>query len=84
MPPPKYMNSPESAIYSKGQMFYGLNAAKGPIRETGTVLIVEGYMDLLSLHQEGIRNVVASLGHRLDAGPGGVGGASCPGGGSGL
>ena len=65
LPPPKYMNSPESAIYSKGQMFYGLNAAKGPIRETGTALIVEGYMDLLSLHQEGIRNVVASLGTAL-------------------
>jgi DNA primase len=40
-------------------------AAKGPIRETGTALIVEGYMDLLSLHQEGFRNVVASLGTAL-------------------
>jgi len=65
LPPPKYMNSPESAIYSKGQMLYGLNVAKGPIREIGTVVIVEGYMDLLSLHQEGIRNVVASLGTAL-------------------
>jgi DNA primase len=65
LPPPKYMNSPESAIYSKGQMFYGWMAAKGPIRETGTALIVEGYMDLLSLHQEGFRNVVASLGTAL-------------------
>jgi DNA primase len=63
--PPKYMNSPESPIYSKGQMLYGLNVAKGSIREQGRALIVEGYMDLLSLHQEGIRNVVASLGTAL-------------------
>ena len=62
---PKYMNSPESPIYSKGQMLYGLNVAKGPIREQGRVLIVEGYIDLLSLHQAGIRNVVASLGTAL-------------------
>jgi DNA primase len=67
LPSPKYMNSPESPIYSKGHMLYGLNAAKGPIREQGTALIVEGYMDLLSLYQEGIRNVVASLGTALTA-----------------
>jgi DNA primase len=66
-PSPKYMNSPESPIYRKGQMLYGLNVAKGPIRERGLALIVEGYMDLLSLHQEGIRNVVASLGTALTA-----------------
>ena len=64
-PAPKYMNSPESPIYSKGHMLYGLNVAKGPIREQGAALIVEGYMDLLSLYQEGIRNVVASLGTAL-------------------
>ena len=64
-PSPKYMNSPESPIYSKGHMLYGLNAAKGPIREQGMALIVEGYMDLLSLYQEGIRNVIASLGTAL-------------------
>jgi DNA primase len=62
---PKYMNSPESPIYSKGHMLYGLNVAKAPIREQGMALIVEGYMDLLSLHQAGIRNVVASLGTAL-------------------
>ena len=66
-PSPKYMNSPESPVYSKGQMLYGLNVAKGPIREQRLALIVEGYMDLLSLHQEGIRNVVASLGTALTA-----------------
>jgi len=64
-PAPKYMNSPESPIYSKGHMLYGLSVAKGPIREQGMALIVEGYMDLLSLYQEGIRNVVASLGTAL-------------------
>lgn len=63
--PPKYMNSPESPIYSKGQSLYGLNAALGAIRERGYVVIVEGYMDLLSLTQEGIRNVAASLGTAL-------------------
>jgi DNA primase len=62
---PKYMNSPESPVYSKGQTLYGLNMALGPIREQGSALIVEGYMDLLSLNQEGIRNVVASLGTAL-------------------
>ena len=65
MPSPKYMNSPETPIYSKGQTLYGLNAAKGFIREKGSVLIVEGYMDLLSLCQAGFRNVVASLGTAL-------------------
>jgi DNA primase len=65
LPPPKYMNSPESPIYSKGQTLYGLNAAKGFIREKGNALIVEGYMDLLSLYQAGFRNGVASLGTAL-------------------
>ncbi len=63
--PPKYLNSPESPVYSKGQMLYGLNVAKGPIRERETAIIVEGYMDLLSLYQEGIQNVVAVLGTAL-------------------
>jgi DNA primase len=65
VPPPKYMNSPESPIYRKGQTLYGLNAAKAFIREKGNALIVEGYMDLLSLYQAGFRNVVASLGTAL-------------------
>jgi DNA primase len=62
---PKYMNSPESPIYSKGHNLYGLHIAKAPIREKGLALIVEGYMDLLSLHQEGFGNTVASLGTSL-------------------
>ena len=63
--PPKYLNSPESPVYSKGHMLYGLNVAKGAIREREMAVIVEGYMDLLSLYQEGIKNVVASLGTAL-------------------
>ena len=64
-PSPKYMNSPETPLYSKGQTLYGLNEAKGFIREKGAALIVEGYIDLLSLYQAGFRNVVASLGTAL-------------------
>jgi len=64
---PKYMNSPESPVYSKGLTLYGLNLAKGYIREKGAALVVEGYMDLLSLYQEGFRNVVASLGTALSS-----------------
>lgn len=62
---PKYINSPESPIYRKGHVLYGLNIAQKAIREKGRALIVEGYMDLLSLFQEGFRNVVASLGTAL-------------------
>ncbi len=65
IPSPKYMNSPETPVYSKGQTLYGLNVSKGYIREKGSALIVEGYMDLLSLVQAGFRNVVASLGTAL-------------------
>ncbi|HSR10414.1 MAG TPA: DNA primase [Thermodesulfobacteriota bacterium] len=65
VPAPKYMNSPETPLYSKGQTLYGLNVSKGAIREKGFAVIVEGYMDLLSLVQAGFRNVVASLGTAL-------------------
>jgi DNA primase len=59
---PKYINSPESPLFAKGKNLYGLHLARGPIRELDGVLVVEGYMDLLALHQAGIRNVVATLG----------------------
>lgn len=58
----KYMNSPETPLYAKGHVLYGLNKTKDAIRESGSVLIVEGYFDLLSLWQVGIKNVVASSG----------------------
>lgn len=60
---PKYINSPENLIYSKGRHLYGLNVAKRtPMKK---IIIVEGYMDAISLHQRGISNVVASLGTAL-------------------
>ena len=60
---PKYINSPENIVYSKGRHLYGLNVAKKG--DTKRLLIVEGYMDAISLHQRGITNVVASLGTAL-------------------
>jgi len=60
---PKYINSPENVVYSKGRHLFGLNVAKkGDLKK---VLIVEGYMDVISLHQRGITNVVAALGTAL-------------------
>ena len=61
---PKYINSPENVVYSKGRNLFGLNVAKkGDIKKR--LLIVEGYMDVISLHQRGITNVVAPLGTAL-------------------
>lgn len=61
---PKYINSPENVVYSKGRHLYGLNVAKkGDIKKR--LLIVEGYMDVISLHQRGVINVVAALGTAL-------------------
>ena len=57
---PKYINSPENIVYSKGRHLFGLYAAKKVPQKK--MLIVEGYMDTISLHQRGITNVVASLG----------------------
>lgn len=60
---PKYINSPENIVYSKGRHLFGLNVAKKG--DTKKILIVEGYMDVISLHQRGITNVVAALGTAL-------------------
>ena len=57
---PKYINSPENIVYSKGRHLFGLNVAKRS--ELNKILIVEGYMDAISLHQRGISYAVASLG----------------------
>jgi len=62
---PKYLNSPESALYVKGRHLYGLARAKSAIRKDETLIIVEGYFDLLALWNAGISNVVATLGTAL-------------------
>lgn len=62
---PKYLNSPETPVYIKGKNLYGLNKAREEIRKKGFALIVEGYFDLISLWNSGIRNVVATLGTAL-------------------
>lgn len=62
---PKYLNSPESIVYNKSNVLYGLYENVDYIREKEEVVVVEGYMDLLSLWQVGLRNVVATLGTAL-------------------
>ncbi|MBM3131565.1 MAG: DNA primase [Chloroflexi bacterium] len=62
---PKYLNSAESAVFSKSAVLYGLDRAKEAIRGEGKVVIVEGYMDALAAHQYGFRNVIASMGTAL-------------------
>ncbi|OGP94170.1 MAG: hypothetical protein A2157_16130, partial [Deltaproteobacteria bacterium RBG_16_47_11] len=64
---PKYLNSPESSIYHKGEILYGLLMAKGYIPEKECVIIAEGYFDLLTLHQFGLKHSVATLGTALTA-----------------
>lgn len=61
----KYLNSPESPIYSKRKSLYGLFQSKDDIRKLDRAILVEGYMDLISLYQAGIKNVVASSGTSL-------------------
>ncbi len=64
---PKYLNSPETAIYRKGVHLYGLHLAARPIREAGMALVVEGYFDVIALHGAGFPHTVASLGTALTA-----------------
>lgn len=62
---PKYLNSPDTPIYTKGEHLYGLNLTKNSIREKGEVILVEGYTDFAALYQAGITNSAASLGTSL-------------------
>lgn len=59
---PKYLNSPETPVFSKGRELYGLFEARSAIRQSGYVLVVEGYMDVVALAQLGFPNAVATLG----------------------
>lgn len=62
---PKYINSPETKVYNKSKVLYGLHQAKSSIRDTGEALLVEGYTDVIALHQAGVTNAVASSGTAL-------------------
>src|SRR3972149_7330557 len=62
---PKYLNSPETGVFKKGETLFGLNLAKEEIRRKGYSLIVEGYLDTIVCHQYGFKNTVAPLGTAL-------------------
>lgn len=62
---PKYLNSPDTPLYSKGKVLYGLNFTKDAVRDKSEVILVEGYTDFTALYQAGFTNVVASLGTSL-------------------
>ncbi|MGH8796253.1 MAG: DNA primase, partial [Caldimonas sp.] len=59
---PKYLNSPETPVFSKGRELYGLHEARSALRQRGYALVVEGYMDVVALAQAGFENAVATLG----------------------
>jgi len=62
---PKYLNTPETEYFSKGRILYGLEKARQAVRDTGYMIITEGYMDTIAAHQYGIANTVAALGTSL-------------------
>ncbi len=65
---PKYINSPETAVFKKSDSLFGLSAAKDDIRKHGSVIVVEGYMDVIICHQYGFKQAVAPLGTALTSG----------------
>ena len=64
---PKYLNSPQTLLFDKSSVLYGLDMARDAIRSSDAVVVVEGYVDVIALHQHGHRNVVAPLGTALTA-----------------
>lgn len=64
---PKYLNSPQTLLFDKSSVLYGLDMAREAIRAQDAVVVVEGYVDVIALHQHGFRNVVAPLGTALTA-----------------
>lgn len=62
---PKYLNSPETEVFKKHDTLYGLELARKHIQETGNAVVVEGYMDVIAMHQHGLTGAVASLGTAL-------------------
>jgi len=62
---PKFLNSPETSTFSKGRLLYGLDRARKPIRMNDQAVIVEGYLDVIALHQAGYENVVSPMGTAL-------------------
>ena len=62
---PKFLNSPETPIFSKGRLLYGLDRARKPIRAADQAVIVEGYLDVIAVHQAGYENVVSPMGTAL-------------------
>ncbi len=62
---PKYLNSPETEVYHKSRILYGMYQAKNAIRQADNCFLAEGYMDVISLHQAGVQNVVSSSGTSL-------------------
>jgi DNA primase len=64
-PQPKYINSPQTPLFDKGGVLYGLDMARKAIRDADLAVLVEGYMDVLMSHQVGVRNVVAGMGTAL-------------------
>jgi len=65
---PKYLNSPETILFKKGETLYGLNIAKDEIRKKDYAMVAEGYLDVIMCHQHGFKNIVAPLGTALTTG----------------